>query len=335
MKKSLATLMFTALALSVMAIPALVSRYSASAESKLNSTQMAPAASAAAQDLVSAELSTGMVMPTKAVYALNANNVLFILQPGATSFTRLTPINGTDGNVIGIDFRVTDKRLYALTDRGTIYTIALGAANLGAATKVSTMTPRFDGGYQSLMDFNPVVDAIRLISSEADNYAVVKDANGILNTTAVQTSLTYPAGDVNAGKDANIACGSYTNNVAGATVTIFYAVDHDTDQFVTIKPAAAGGSSATGGGLLTTIGNLVTPAGTRINFSATADCDIVTNPDGTNTVFGVNGRTLFSISLAQIKATLLPGQTQNVVVRGVNADPTSAGGGFIDAAIRP
>jgi Domain of unknown function (DUF4394) len=335
MKKSLATLTFTALAFSAMVIPSLMSRYSASAESKLNSPQT-PAASAAAQDLATTtDLATGMVMPTKVGYALNANNVLFILQPGATSFTRLTPIIGADGNVIGIDFRVSDKRLYALTDRGTLYTIALGAANLGTATKVSSLSPRFDGGYQSLMDFNPVVDAIRLIASDNDNYAVVKDANGILNTTAVQTSLTYPAGDVNAGKDANIACGSYTNNVAGATVTIFYAIDSDTDQFVTIKPAAAGGSSATGGGLLTTIGNLVTPAGTRINFSPTADCDIVTNPDGTNTVFGVSGRTLFSISLAQINTNLLQGQTQNVVVRGVNADPTSAGGLFIDLAFRP
>src|SRR5262245_7493855 len=101
MKKSLATLTFTALALSAMVIPSLMGSYSTSAESKLNS---ATAASAAAQDLISADLNTGMVMPTKAVYALNTNNVLFILQPGATSFSRLTPINGADGNVIGIDF---------------------------------------------------------------------------------------------------------------------------------------------------------------------------------------------------------------------------------------
>jgi hypothetical protein len=334
MKKSLAALTFTALALSAMAIPSIMTRYSASAESKLNSSQMAPAASVAAQDLFSAELNTGMVMPTKTAYALNANNVLFILRPGDTGFSRLTPIRGADGNVIGIDVRPSDGKLYALTDRGTVYTIALGAANLGAATKVSSVSPRFDAGYQSLMDFNPVVDALRLIGSNRKNYALVNSNGGSLNATAVQTALTYPVGDVNAGQDANIACGSYTNNVAGAAVTLFYAIDHDKDQFVTIKPAAAGGSSATGGGVLTTIGNLVTPTGARINFSSTADCDIITNPDGTNTVFGVNGRTLFSISLAQLKTTLLQGQTQNVVVRGVNADLNSAGGGFCDVAFR-
>jgi hypothetical protein len=332
MKKTLSALTFTALVLSAIAIPGLMNRYSASAESKLNSSQT-PAANAAAQDLF-AELNTGMVMPKKTAYALNANNVLFILRPGDTGFTRLTPIKRTDGNVIGIDVRPSDNQLYALTDRGTVYTIALGAANLGAVTRVSNMSPRFDGGYQSLMDFNPVVDALRLIGSNRKNYALVNSNGGSLNATAVQTSLTYPAGDVNAGQDANIACGSYTNNVAGAAVTLFYAIDHDKDQLVTIQPAAAGASSATGGGVLTTIGNLVTPTGAPINFSSTADCDIITNPDGTNTVFGVNGRTLFSINLAQLKTPLLQGQIQNVVVRGINADLNSAGGGFCDIALR-
>jgi hypothetical protein len=252
---------------------------------------------------------------------------------GTTGFTRLVRLDDNNSNFIGIDFRPADRRLYALTDTGTIYTIALGATNLGAVTRVSTMSPRFDGGYQSLMDFNPVVDAIRFIASDNDNYAVVKDAAGILNTTAVQTSLTYPSPDVNTGKDPNIACGSYTNNVAGAAVTIFYAIDHDTDQFVTIPPAAPGGSSATGGGLLQTIGNLVTPTGARINFSPNTDIDITT-VNGVNTIYGVSGRSLFSIDLAQIKPTLVRGQTQNVVVRGISlAETPDNGGNLIDVAL--
>jgi hypothetical protein len=295
---------------------------------------MAPVASAAAQDLtVSTDLTTGIVMPNFNLYALNTNNVILILRPGDTTFSRLVKVTAANGNLIGIDARPANKLLYALTDTGTLYTIALGATNLGAVTRVSTMTPRFDGGYQSLMDFNPVVDAIRLIASDNDNYAVVKDAAGILNTTAVQTSLTYPAGDVNAGKDPNIACGSYTNNFAGAAVTLFYAIDYNTDQFVTIKPAAAGGSSATGGGLLTTIGNLVTPTGARINFSPNTDCDVVTNASGVNTLYGVSGRSLFTIDLAQINTNLLAGQTQNVVVRGISlAETPDNGGNLIDIA---
>jgi len=329
MKKSLATLTFTALALSATLIPGLMSRHSASAESKLNSSKMAPAAGAAAQALTT---TSGFFLPNRNIYTLNNNNVLFVMYAGTTSFTRLVRLDDGNSNFIGIDFRPADKRLYALTDTGTLYTVALGSANLGALTKVSTLSPRFNGGYQSLMDFNPQVDAIRLIASDNFNYAVVKDANGILNTTAVQTALTYPAPDVNAGKDPNVSGGAYTNNVAGAAVTIFYGFDYALDTFLTIPPAAPGGSSATGTGQLQTIGNLVTPAGARVNISPHADCDVFTNANGVNFLVGVSGRTLFSIDLNQLNPALQRGQTQNVVVRGITIN--NEGGQFLDIAIQ-
>jgi uncharacterized protein DUF4394 len=330
MKKSLAILTFTVFALSAMVIPGLVSRYSASAESKLNS---APAASAAAQDVVSAELTTGVTLPNRDLYALNTNNVLFVMYAGTTSFTRLVRLDDGNSNFIGIDFRPADNRLYALTDTGILYTVALGSTNLGALTKVSTLSPRFNAGYQSLMDFNPQVDAIRLIGSDNQNYAVVKDANAILNTTAVQTALTYPSPDVNAGKDANIAGGAYNNNVPGTPVTIFYAFDYGLDTLVTIPGPTAGASSATGGGQLQTIGNLVTPTGARINISPTTDCDIFTNANGVNFLVGISGRTLFSIDLTQLNPALQRGQTQNVVVRGM-ALANIDGGQFIDLGFK-
>ena len=323
MKKSLATLTFTALAISAMVIPSLMGRYSAGAQVTQDVITVTP-------DLTT---TGGVTVPNRDIYALNTNNVLLIMPAGTTGFTRLVRLDDGNSNFIGIDFRPANNQLYALTDTGILYTVGLGTTNLGVLTKVSTQTPRFDAGYQSLMDFNPVVDAIREIGSDNSNYAVVKDAAGVLNTTAVQTSLTYPAPDVNAGRDPNISCGAYNNNVAGATVTIFYAVDYARDQFVTIPPAAPGGSSATGGGLLQTIGNLVTPTGQRINFSSTGDCDIFTNANGVNFLVGVTGRTLFSIDLTQINTNLVRGQTQNVVVRGMalgNVD----GGQLCDIAIR-
>jgi hypothetical protein len=323
MKKSLATLTFTALALSAMVIPSLIGRYSASAEAQ------DPATIAATPDLTT---TAGVTLPNRNVYALNTNNVLMLMSAGTTTFTPLVRLDDGNSNFIGIDFRPADKRLYALTDTGILYTVGLGATNLGVLTKVSVMSPRFNAGYQSLMDFNPVIDAIRYIGSDNSNYAVVKDANGILNTTAVQTALTYPAPDVNAGKDPNVACGTYTNNVVGATVTLFYGIDYGLDTLVFIPPATAGGSSATGGGLLQTIGNLVTPTGARVNISPTADMDCFTNANGVNFLVGVSGRTLFSIDLNQINPTLQRGQTQNVVVRGITI--ANDGGQFVDIAVR-
>src|SRR5262247_1984625 len=318
MKKSLATLTFTALAFSAMVIPSLMSRYSASAK--------------ATQTTADLTITGGVTLPRRDIYALNTNNVLFRMSAGTTTFTRLVRLDDGNSNFIGIDFRPADNRLYALTDTGILYTVALGAANLGTLTKVSALSPRFNSGYQSLMDFNPVVDAIRLIGSDNFNYAVVKDANGILNTTAAQTALTYPAPDVNAGKDPNVSGGAYTNNVAGAAVTIFYGFDYALDTFVTIPPAAPGGSSATGTGQLQTIGALVTPAGARVNLSPHADCDVFTNANGVNFLVGVSGRTLFSIDLKQLITALQRGQTQNVVVRGIQIGDD--GGNFIDIAIQ-
>ncbi len=271
-------------------------------------------------------------MPKTNIYALNADNTIFVLTPGSTSFNRLVRVKTADGNLIGIDFRVSDGLLYALTDTGSIYTINLSSSKLGATTEVSDLNPRFAGGFQSLMDFNPVVNAIRLIGTNDQNLAVVNSAAN-LDATAVQTSLTYNTGDVNAGKDPNIAGGSYTNNFVGATVTLFYAIDYDLDTFVTIQPAAAGGSSATGGGKLQTIGPLVTPTGERVNVAPTADLDIYTDGSGGNRVIGVSGRTLFTIDLSQISSDLKLGQTQKVVAKGIIMPDT--GGGFVDIAVTP
>jgi hypothetical protein len=271
-------------------------------------------------------------MPKTSIYALSADNTIFVLTPGSTSFNRLGQVTTTNGNLIGIDFRVSDGLLYAVTDTGSLYTIGLNSSRLGAATLVSSLTTRFAGGFQSLMDFNPVLDAIRLIGSNDQNFAVV-NSGGNLNATAAQTAISYMAGDVNAGTDPNISAGSYTNNFVGATTTLFYGIDYDLDALVTIQPAAPGGSSATGGGKLQTIGRLVTPTGAQINVAPTVDFDIYSDGSGGNSLVGLSGRTLFTIDLSQIDPTLSLGKTQKVVARGITMP--DAGGAFIDIAVRP
>src|SRR5262245_12366939 len=311
MKKSFVSMTIAALVLAATLILGLTGKYSASA------TQ-----------------TTGVVLPKTNIYALNADNTIFVMAPGATGFTRLARVTQANGNLIGIDFRVADGALYAVTDTGSIYTINLSPTNLGGVTLVSNMTPRFPSGYQSLMDFNPVLNAIRLIGSENKNYAVV-NSGGNLNATAVQTSLTYGANDVNATATPHVSAGSYTNNYVGATVTLFYGIDYDLDTFVTILPAGnpPTGSSATGGGILTTIGPLVTPTGAPVNVSPTADFDIYYDSNGNNNLVGVSGRTLFTIDLSQITYPPTPGKTQNVIARGITMP--DVGGGFIDIAVAP
>jgi hypothetical protein len=336
-KKAFPALTIFSLALAATLTYGLMGGHSTSAKSAPSpSLTAAPAASSSAT--LAAAQTTGVVMPRTPVYALDTDNTIFVLVPGTTTFVRLVrPADGSiDGNLTGVDFRVGDgnnNSLYAVTDTGKIYTIGLTAATLGRATLVSTMTPRFPSGYQSLMDFNPVLNAIRLIGSDGLNYAVVS-SGGNLNTTAVQTSLSYNANDVNKGMSPKVSAGTYNNNFIGATATIFYALDNNLDTLVTIDPPATGGSSATGTGVLRTIGNLVTSTGARIKVSPTADMDIVTLSNGTNLLVGVSGRNFFTIDLTQATPATALGTSKNIITQGIAA-AADTGGRFVDVAAAP
>ena len=332
MKKGIATLTFISLALAASLTYGLLSGHSTSAKSAYTPSNIS-AAPAASSTAVSAAVQT--TMPITPVYALNADNVISVLVPGTTTFVRLVRVTQANGNLIGIDFRPGDGKntaLYALADTGTLYTINLTATGLGAVTQVSNMTTRFPSGVQSLMDFNPVVNALRLIGSDTLNYAVVNNA-GNLNAMAIQTSLTYGAADINRGRVPKVSAGTYDSNVVGATATRFYAIDYDLDTFVTIQPPAPGGSSATAGGVLQTLGPLVNPAGQRINVSSTADIDIYTTANGTNNLVGVSGRTFFTINLAAINPAVAAGGQTNIVTNGITMPDD--GNNLIDVAAAP
>jgi hypothetical protein len=290
-------------------------------------------------------VAAGVTLPPVPIYALTSDNAIYVLRQNSGQYVRLGRVNPSDGgNLIGIDFRPADdtpNRLYGLTDRGGIYNIVIGPNNFGKATLVSTMNPRFSGGFGMLADFNPVVNALRVIGSNDQNLAVVNSANGAnLGTVAAQTKLVYAVGDVNAGKDPEIVGGAYTNNFAGATATLFYAVDHDLDTLVTIAGPLSNGSSATGGGQLQTIGNFFDESGNRLNMSPTTDLDIYTDRSGANFLVGQTTRLLFSIDLSQINQNLRLGQTQRIIVKRGRAAPLPGSnapltGGVFDIAIPP
>ncbi len=299
---------------------------------------------AAARGAAATGVATGVTLPNSRVYALTSDNSLYFLKPGASQYVRGGRVEVSDGgNLVGIDFRPSDGLLYGLTDRGGLYTINVSSGSFGATTKVSNVNPRFSGGFGALVDFNPVLDALRIVGSNDQNIAVVNSADGRnLGTTAVQTNFTYAQGDVNYGKNPEIVGGAYNNNYVGAVNTLFYLVDHDLDTLVTISNKNATGSSNTGSGLLQTIGRLVDENGNAVNMSPTADFDIYTDTNGTNFLVGQTTRWLFSIDLSQIDPNLALGRTQKVVVRrgtaaalpapGTNAPIT---GGVFDIAVVP
>ena len=273
---------------------------------------------------------SGVNLPQRDIYALDADNTLHVLRACRPSFRRQFRVQNVIGNLTGIDFRPADGLLYAVSDAGYVYTIDVEKDDRGEASTVAAINPRFAGGFQALMDFNPVVNALRLIGTNDQNFALVS-SGGNLNVTAVQTALQYAAGDVAAGVDPNICGGSYTNNVAGATATVFFALDHDLDTLVTIAgPLVGAGSSNTGGGQLQTLGPLATFDGNPFRISATADLDIYTE-NGVNYLLGISGRKLFSIDLAQAPQLPPLGTVRRITVRTVDLGPAN----FIDLAVAP
>src|SRR5262249_16202727 len=107
-KKKFIGMTFLALALAAISAFVLVSRHPVSA---------------AAASTASATAQTG-TMPPVYIFALTTDNTLYVLTPGSTVYQSLGRVTGIGGNdIIGIDFRPADKRLYALTDGGRLYTI--------------------------------------------------------------------------------------------------------------------------------------------------------------------------------------------------------------------
>jgi hypothetical protein len=284
-------------------------------------------------------------LPNASLFALTSDSTLYVQPRFGDDFVRLGQISsgtsGNPGNFIGIDFRPADGNLYGLDDRGNIFIIDTSTFGFGRLTAVTTMSPRFIGGFGNVMDFNPVVNALRVTGSTDQNIAVVNGANGAnLATTTAQTKLAYAAGDPNAGVDPEIIGGAYNNNVNGATVTIFYMIDHDKDTLVTIAQKNATGSSNTGGGQLKTIGSLVDSRGNKVNVGPASDFDIFTNAAGKNFLVGsTNDAQLFSIDLQKVNANNAVGTTTNVVVNIGNPafDPGTISpvvtGTFIDVAV--
>src|SRR5262245_18658405 len=163
------------------------------------------------------------------MFAVTVNNTLLNFNPGAPGVINSSRfINGlaSGENVVGIEFRPADGRLYALTSASRLYTI--NPASGFAAPVGASFAPALSG--QSFgVDFNPVPDRIRVVS-DADQNLRLNPNNGAV--AGMDTTLAYATGDPNAGVSPNVVGSAYTNNFAGATATTLYGIDSNFDTLV-------------------------------------------------------------------------------------------------------
>jgi hypothetical protein len=254
-------------------------------------------------------LLVGLVMATAVhaastgprLVALLEDGTMVVFRAGDTTGRPLAP-SGVSRNLVGIDRRPADGKLYGLAGGTDVYTID---PESGAATLVSTLTVAFDGDVRSGVDFTPQLDRLRLVSIDGRNMRV----NVALGATAVDKPLAYKADDPHAGTRPRITAAAYGNNLPGVATTTLFEIDAGLDTLVIQDPA--------NDGVLRTVGPLGLDADDEAGF------DIVTDPDGTDHAWAAWGRTLYTIDLATGRATPagpVPGAVRPVVSLAVIDD---------------
>jgi hypothetical protein len=204
----------------------------------------------------------------------------------ATPGTVITtvPITGlqTGETLLGIDQRPATGQLYGLGSTSRLYVIDTAT---GVATAVgSTPFPALDGTAFGF-DFNPTVDAIRVVSNNEQNFRLSPNTGALVGS---DTALS-PAGSV--------VASAYVNNFAGTTTTTLYGIDSAADTLV-----LQGGINqvpSPNGGVITPVGALGVDTSDNVGF------DIASN----NTAFAalnVAGvAQLYTINLNTGAATLV------------------------------
>jgi hypothetical protein len=228
--------------------------------------------------------------------------------------------------ILGIDVRpggMTPGELYLLGSTGRLYTVN---TTTGVATLKSTLSsdPASPTAFTSLsgteygVDFNPVVDRLRIVSDTGQNLRV-----------NVDTGATLVDGNLNVGGTArmNVTDAAYTKDFATTCRTSLFYLDAMADKlFTTSDPNA---------GKLTEVGNL------GVDASAVGGFEISTASDGTDTALAAfnvgSGSVLYSINLMTGAASTLGSITplnSGETIRGITAappgtSPANAVGGLV------
>ncbi len=173
------------------------------------------------------------------------DTVILTASGRVVSFNRATPatqvgavtVSGlTAGDLlVGIDYRPVDGLLYALSNGGRLYTVD---PSTGVATVKSTLRAAAadDNPFTVLagtrfgLDFNPVVDRLRVVSDSGQNLRINVDTGDVITDAAINSAAGA----------ASISASAYTNAFTGAGSTELYGIDAATGLLFDQNPPNAG-----------------------------------------------------------------------------------------------
>jgi uncharacterized protein DUF4394 len=229
-----------------------------------------------------------------------ANTLIRFSSASPGTINQTLPITGLlpGTSLVAIDFRPKTAQLYGIGITGTassaygrVYDInpATGAAALVGSSPFSTSLA---AGASYGMDFNPLVDRIRLVNNLDINLRV-NPSTGLL--AAVDVSLHKVSGNP------LVVALAYNRNLLGTGSSTLYGIDIESAQAQLVMVGGPNGNPSANGGVVSQVG----PLGLTTQFPPNIGLDINTTGAAfasfrANSVFG-----LYSINLGSGGATLI------------------------------
>ncbi len=181
----------------------------------------------------------GAASAADALYGLTDDNRIVRFNSDAPGkILRTVPVQGLQQGetLVGIDVRPANDHLYAVGTSNRIYQVNVDTGASRAAFDAFTPPLR---GTSFGVDFNPVPDALRIVSDAEQNLRIPFRGDNA-GTANEDGRLQYAAGDPNAGQDPAVAGAGYTNSFPGAENTVLYDIDTNRDVLVRQDPPNAG-----------------------------------------------------------------------------------------------
>jgi hypothetical protein len=231
--------------------------------------------------------------------------------PGAAAANIPITGLGSGERVVGIDVRPSDDNLYAVTSANR----AVQVNEVTGQTRpvFGPFAPALAGASFGV-DFNPVANALRIVSDAEQNLRV-----SAANVTTPEANLAYAPGDPGAGTNPSVAAVAYSDNRPGAAATTLFGIDSARDALVRIAPPNAG--------TLTTIGPLGQDADEPVGFDIAQSGNVGyaafhtdEGPPFLSRIDLNNGR---ASEVAQVNGILIPegaGNLVDIAVIGAMAD---------------
>ncbi|WAL58158.1 DUF4394 domain-containing protein [Thermocoleostomius sinensis] len=232
-------------------------------------------------------LSAGPNPATAKFVGLTDNNRLAFFNDTNLSRVRQVRLRGLQPGerLVGIDFRPNTGQLFGVGSSNRLYVIN---PTTGRVTQVGAPFAVPLNGTSFGIDFNPTVDRIRVVSDAGQNLRLNPDTGAVVDADTLTGGIQIDR-NLNGDTDSIVAT-AYSNNVSGATTTVQYGINADTDQLFIQNPP--------NDGTQVVVGSL------GVDFSADAGLDIVTR-NGVDRAFATSGSSLYSIDLTTGAATLI------------------------------